>query len=247
MAALSDKQIRFAQEYCVDFNGTQAAIRAGYAESGADVQACRLLANDRIKEYIEERKAELAAKAEITPLWVLSQWKKIAAADPNDITQVRRVCCRHCYGVGHQYQWTENEYTNALNVAINAGKEAPDGMGGFGFDPNLEPAAGCPECGGNGQEVTYIHDTRKLTGDARRLYAGTKKTKDGIQVLLRDQDKALENIAKYLGMNIERKELSGPNGAPLSLVSLKAEDLTDDQLAAFIGIDDGTDETSGGN
>lgn len=247
MSGLSDKQIRFCHEYCVDWNGTKAAIRAGYSENGAGVQGHELLKNPKVQEFIDERKAELAAKAEISPLWVLRQWKQIAAADPNDITQVRRVCCRHCWGNDHRYQWTEAEYMSAVNKAIDNGKDAPDGMGGFGYDMNKPPAPDCPECGGHGWEHIHIEDTRRLKGDARRLYAGVKKTKDGLQVLLRDQDKALENIAKYLGMNIERKEISGPGGAPLAVANLTADDLTDDQLAALIGIDDATDETSGGD
>jgi hypothetical protein len=39
-------------------------------------------------------------------------------------------------------------------------------------------------------------------------------------------------------MNIERKEISGPGGSPLAITTTKAEDLTDDQLAAIVGMND---------
>jgi hypothetical protein len=121
-----------------------------------------------------------------------------------------------------------------LNKAIDAGKEAPDGMGGFGFDMNADPHPDCPECAGNGQEYLHVADTRKLKGSARRLYAGVQRTKDGLKVLTRDQDAALANISRYLGMLKDRTEISGPNGGPLPLAHIRAEDLSDDQLAALL-------------
>lgn len=236
--SLNDRQQRFVQEYCKDFNATQAAIRAGYSENGAGQSAHNLLKNSEILEAIEERKIEVAIHAKIDAAWVLRQWHDIATADVNEISQTRRICCRYCYGFDNNYQWTEAEYARAVDKAIDAGKPAPDGMGGFGYDPNLEPAPACPECGGLGEEQIFVADTRKLKGPARRLYAGTQKTKDGLKVLMRDQDKALENISRYLGMSIDRKEISGPGGGPLPLAHLTAEDLTDDQLAALIAASD---------
>ena len=122
----------------------------------------------------------------------------------------------------------------AATRAIDAGKPPPDGLGGFGFDSNLSPDPECPECGGNGWERAHIHDTRRLKGRARRLYAGIQKTKDGFKVITRDQEKALDSLAKYFGMLIERKEVSGPGGSAIPIANISAEDLTDDQLAAYL-------------
>jgi phage terminase small subunit len=239
--SLNDRQQRFVQEYCKDFNATQAGIRAGYSEKTSGQQAHELLKNPEIAAAIEERKQQLADVAEIDAAWVLRQWKQIATADANEITQLRRVCCRHCHGFGNQYQWTEAEYSAAVDKAVDSGKPAPDGMGGFGFDLNAEPHPACPECGGLGQELIYVADTRKLKGSARRLYAGVKKTKDGLQVITRDQDAALANISRYLGMLVDRKEISGPGGGPVPLAHITADDLSDDQLAAILKAD-GADE-----
>jgi len=239
---MNARQIRFVQEYCRDFNATQAAIRAGYSQKTAGAQGHDLLKVPEIAAGIEERKEQLAEIAELDATWVLRQWKAIATADVNDLTQLRRICCRHCHGYGHQYQWTENEYLEAVNRAVESKKPVPDGMGGFGYDLNAEPHPDCPECGGNGEEYLHITDTRKLKGSARKLYAGVQKTKDGLKVLTRDQDAALANISKYLGMLVDRKEISGPGGSPVPLVHIRAEDLTDSQLAAIIQADD-VDET----
>lgn len=53
--ALTNKQKRFADEYLVDLNATQAAIRAGYKEKTARSQGQRMLTNVDIKTYIEEQ------------------------------------------------------------------------------------------------------------------------------------------------------------------------------------------------
>lgn len=237
--SLTPKQRRFVNEYCVDENATQAALRAGYSENGAGQQAHLLLKNIEIKDAIRDRMEELAVAASITPEWVVGQWAKIATANPSALVSVRRTNCRHCHGFGHQYQWTEAEYSKAVDVACDTGKEAPDGMGGFGFDPNAAPNKDCPECGGQGIADVHVADTRKVRSP---LYAGAERTRNGIKVNMRDQDAAVSNLARYLGMMVDRKEISGPGGGPVALAHLSADDLSDDQLAAILKADDATDE-----
>lgn len=55
MAKLNEKQQRFVDEYLIDLNATQAAIRAGYSEKTARSQGQRLLTNVDIKTYIDEQ------------------------------------------------------------------------------------------------------------------------------------------------------------------------------------------------
>lgn len=56
--ALTAKQKRFCDEYLIDFNATQAAIRAGYSERTAYSQGQRLLKNVEVQKYLQERMAE---------------------------------------------------------------------------------------------------------------------------------------------------------------------------------------------
>lgn len=49
---LNEKQKQFCEEYIIDLNGTQAAIRAGYSAKTANEQAAQLLAKLSIQEYI---------------------------------------------------------------------------------------------------------------------------------------------------------------------------------------------------
>ena len=51
---LTGKRARFAEEYSVDLNATQAAIRAGYSEKTAASQGERLLRNVEIAAAIAE-------------------------------------------------------------------------------------------------------------------------------------------------------------------------------------------------
>lgn len=62
MMAMTAKQQRFCDEYLIDLNATQAAIRAGYSEKTAYSQGQRLLKNVEAKSYIEERLEKLKSE-----------------------------------------------------------------------------------------------------------------------------------------------------------------------------------------
>ena len=57
--AVTGKQARFADEYLVDQNATQAAIRAGYSKNTAYSQGGRLLKNVEIRAYIDKQLASI--------------------------------------------------------------------------------------------------------------------------------------------------------------------------------------------
>jgi phage terminase small subunit len=70
---LSDKRARFVAEYCLDQNGTQAAIRAGYAPGSAYSAAHRLLKNDEIRAAVAERQGAIARDLELDRQKVVAQ------------------------------------------------------------------------------------------------------------------------------------------------------------------------------
>jgi phage terminase small subunit len=78
---LTPKQERFCEEYLIDLNGTQAAVRAGYSEKTAKEQAARLLTNVNLQEYISKRKLALVNKTQITQEMVLEGYKRLAFYD----------------------------------------------------------------------------------------------------------------------------------------------------------------------
>lgn len=74
---LTPKQERFCQEYVIDHNGTQAAIRAGYSEDTAGSQAYDLLQKPEISARVKELDQTAAEKLGLTAEWVLSNLKTV--------------------------------------------------------------------------------------------------------------------------------------------------------------------------
>lgn len=58
MGKMTPKQKRFCDEYLIDLNATQAAIRAGYSKKTAQAIGTENLTKPLLKEYIENRMAE---------------------------------------------------------------------------------------------------------------------------------------------------------------------------------------------
>ena len=81
MTELNAKQKRFCEEYIIDFNGTQAAIRAGYSKNTTQAQSSRLLSNVIIQGYIAELSKHIAEKAEVTAEQVVRELAVIAFSD----------------------------------------------------------------------------------------------------------------------------------------------------------------------
>lgn len=227
----SDRQTAFVREYPKDWNGTQAAIRAGYSEATACEQASRLLANGKVRAALERRISQIAAIAEVDTAMVVRELLDVATADAREIVSVHRDCCRYCYGIDHRRQWTRGEYECALADTNAACKPAPEFAGGLGYVATREPNPDCPECFGRGVESVIVTDTRNLSPQAAKLYAGAQQTKDGVKALGRDQNAALMALGRYLGMFKERTEVSGPGGGPVQLQPVRpAHDLTDAEL-----------------
>lgn len=68
---LTAKQERFCEEYLIDLNATQAAIRAGYSENTAQKIGSENLSKPVIAEYIAKGKAERSKETKIDAAWVL--------------------------------------------------------------------------------------------------------------------------------------------------------------------------------
>jgi len=81
---LTVKQELFWREFVVDFNGTKAAIRAGYAKSGAHVVASNLLKLDKVKAKIEEWRQRQAKRIDVTVDEIVAEYRKIAFQNIDD-------------------------------------------------------------------------------------------------------------------------------------------------------------------
>lgn len=81
---LNDKQERFCEEYVVNLNGRQAAIRAGYSPNTAKETAYELLQKPDIKERIAELQAEITERNKLKADQVIGELKALAFWDIRD-------------------------------------------------------------------------------------------------------------------------------------------------------------------
>lgn len=82
---LSAKRQRFVEEYLVDLNATQAAIRAGYSKKTAYSIGNELLSIPEIQEAVSVAKAARSERTEITADWVLRQLATVAGFDLTEV------------------------------------------------------------------------------------------------------------------------------------------------------------------
>lgn len=82
---ITDKQRQFCEQYIIDLNATQAAIRAGYSEKSASRIAVELLAKPHIAEYLHDLKKKRSERTQITADRVLKELARIGFANIDDV------------------------------------------------------------------------------------------------------------------------------------------------------------------
>lgn len=86
MARMTAKQQRFVEEYLIDLNATQAAIRAGYSVKNADKIGSQLLGKTRVSEAVSRAKADRSRRTGINADRVLQELAKIGFVNIADLT-----------------------------------------------------------------------------------------------------------------------------------------------------------------
>ncbi len=199
---LSTDERAFLQEYIADLNPGEAARRAelyrGKSPTPQALANCgkKFLNRTHVRAALHWLQSYRARHSEINADAVLKRLWSMATADATEISQVRVYCCRRCHGEDHEYQWineTEFNFAKAKNPTYTD-------SGGYGYNPELRPSPSCPHCKGFGERDVMLKDTRDYSAEAKLLYKGAKQTRHGIEVLTHDSFKALETVAKILGM-----------------------------------------------
>jgi hypothetical protein len=167
----------FADEYLRDLNGTAAYLRVhpDAKVSTAATESCRILRNPKVREYVAARREQMALAVDFSKEDVIRELVALVRADPNELTQMRQISCDEC--------WPPEKDEGGE-------KRLP-----MWTEPNPE----CPHCNGNGIPRPWFADTRKLSPAARRLFSSVHVTRDGMRINLRDQDGALDKLAKVFG------------------------------------------------
>jgi len=189
------------------------------SDTYARATSWRIAKYPAVAARIRQLQDAAAEQAVITAAEIFREWMDIATASAGDIVHHRRIPCRHCHGLGHAYQWRDTEFADAVadvkahNATAPAERQRPlpELKGGAGYTSEREPHPECPACDGNGVGEIFVADTRYLTGKAAKLYAGVRQTKTGFEVLFRDQDAALLNLARALGMLVDKVKAVDPS------------------------------------
>lgn len=85
MAKLTEKQQRFVDEYLIDLNATQAAIRAGYSAKTARDIGCENLTKPNIQQTIAEQMAERSKRTGVNQDRIVLELAKIAFVNASDV------------------------------------------------------------------------------------------------------------------------------------------------------------------
>lgn len=132
MARMTAKQKRFCDEYLIDLNATQAAIRAGYKKETAYSQGQRLLKNVEVQKQIEENKKNLCKRVEVTQERVIEELSYIAFAKASDYARVIEKDAMDDEGNPVKYRTVEpiltDELTEEQKRAIAVIKKGRDGF-----------------------------------------------------------------------------------------------------------------------
>lgn len=248
---LTAKQRAFSERYVVCRNMTQA-YRETHDVVGRSshhhVSAWEVMQVPQVWRYVKELEREAAQMAKVDVAAILATDLAIveAAAHADALSSYVVECCRFCHGKNHLKQWRDDhEYDLALCAVLDFNAKAPEGKaldlpsdeGGYGFDPRQEPVITCPSCEGRGLERAIIADTSKI-GPASPLFKGIKVTKNGIEVLLHDVDKAKERLLRAAGAfgddaaSVARGAAAGAavGHAAAAAVAAKAKDMSADEL-----------------
>lgn len=239
---LTPKREKFAQARAGGMHQTDA-YREAFNTTKMKPQtiwtaACVIDADSKVISRVKELKdaidaASVMSMAAIRDL-VLQDATDILRADPSELVTHRRLNCRHCHGIGHAYRWIDEEefwrtIADASERAEASGKAAklPTDEGGYGFRRLGPPSPTCPRCEGEGLEDVRLADVRTLSGPARRMYAGVKVTRNGVEIAMRDKDSARALLANYAGMLKQDVKLGGVVG----LTPVMPAELTEAQRA----------------
>jgi phage terminase small subunit len=190
----------------------RAVAAAGYKTTHALMQADKLLQDPLVKATVEQAVRKHMERAEVNGEAIMRYWLEIAMCE---IPWPLAGPCRHCWGIDHQYQYTQAEYRTAMRKhTAEQLKKQPhnrvpfDDLGGMGFDRTKKPHPYCPECHGEGRNYARTLDPDKLTEAQRHAIDEIKVGKDGsVSLKMRDRSRAMENLQQLMGLIQPRKPL----------------------------------------
>ncbi len=87
---LTRKQIAFCNEYLIDYNATQAALRAGYSKRAAPSQGSTLLHNQKVQVFLDKRRDQILKVTDVNTERVVRELANIAFSNVTDFIKVAK-------------------------------------------------------------------------------------------------------------------------------------------------------------
>lgn len=129
MAKLTEKQRRFVEEYLIDLNATQAAIRAGYSVESARDIGCENLTKPNIQKVIAERMAERSKRTGVNQDRVVLELAKMAFVKMTDVVDSEGAIKEDASGddlsciESIKYKKTDNEFGGSIEREVKIGSK----------------------------------------------------------------------------------------------------------------------------
>ncbi len=125
---LNHRQQRFVDEFIVDLNCTQAAVRAGYSVKTAKQIGSRLLTHVDVALAIEKKKEELAERTGVTQEWVIEKLQAVHEASMRESDK----------GVPHNTA-SANRSLELIGKHAGMFQEGREGLGTINIQVNMHP------------------------------------------------------------------------------------------------------------
>lgn len=196
-----------------------------------------LLLEPKIRCAIREKQHAETELSTVHASEIRRELRQMNDADTTEISGVRKVPCRHCWGIDGMFQYTDPElryieqaYSYGENnwplacvtkefgpeifqhayAAYEAAKarKTIDIKGHGGYSRNRDVNQNCFQCHGEGIPLVYVCDTRKISPGARKLIKSVKAGTNGVEILTVDQQRVREILARDAHVGIERKEVA---------------------------------------
>lgn len=114
--ALTKKKLLFCEEYVKDYNGTQAAIRAGYKESNAASQASRMLKDSEILEQIRKSQKKLIKESCLTEEKIINKLEIVLDRCMSAVPVMEWDYEEHAYVPTGEYQFDSKGTLKAIEL-----------------------------------------------------------------------------------------------------------------------------------
>lgn len=124
---LTAMQARFIEEYLVDLNATQAAIRAGYSQKNADKIGSQLLGKTRVSAQIAREQHARSERVQITQEMVLEGLLREARREDESASHGARVSAYGLLGkhLGLFVDKVESDNNHKVQITVRRVREEP--------------------------------------------------------------------------------------------------------------------------